>query len=158
MSEDKVKKSARWRRWYADNKKRVAESAKKRRAEHPQKTKDRWNAWYVGNYVKNVLRTIEVRAAEKGLAFNLEPADVVVPAICPVLGIPIAPSRGKAGPNSPSIDRVDNRLGYIKGNIRVISLRANKLKSDMSLGEAAALYEYMLDHAVSMQSQRLEAR
>ena len=38
-------------------------------------------------------------------------------------------------PNMFSVDRVDNSKGYIKGNVVVTSVRANKAKLDMSLEE-----------------------
>ena len=41
----------------------------------------------------------------------------------------------KGNPNMFSVDRVDNSKGYIKGNVVVTSVRANKAKLDMSLEE-----------------------
>jgi hypothetical protein len=56
-----------------------------------------------------------------------------VPIICPILGIPIIKDIKKEqkevpNPNSPSIDRIDNSKGYVKGNVRVISHKANTMK------------------------------
>jgi hypothetical protein len=56
---------------------------------------------------------------------------------CPVFKAPLAWScqRGNGHgplPNSPSIDRIDPARGYIKGNIWVISHRANSIKNDAS--------------------------
>jgi len=66
---------------------------------------------------------------KKGLPFALTPDDLVMPKLCPVLGIPLE-VRGRGEPNTPSVDRVIPALGYVRGNVRVISWRANKLKSD----------------------------
>lgn len=60
-----------------------------------------------------------------------------------VLGIPLYTNRGKAGPNSPSIDRIDNKKGYILGNVQVISYRANMLKGDASIEEVRRVLAYM---------------
>ena len=54
---------------------------------------------------------------------------------CPVLGISLIFGSGKQSPNNPSIDCIDPRLRYVKGNIRVISHRANQLKSDVTDAE-----------------------
>jgi hypothetical protein len=69
------------------------------------------------------------RARSLGLPFNLEKADIVVPDNCPVLGIPLFRTRGSRSDNSPSIDRVIPSLGYVKGNVHVISWMANRIKS-----------------------------
>ena len=81
------------------------------------------------------------RAKVKELDFNIEPTDVIIPAFCPLLNIPIIHEVGKGSrnDNSPSLDRIDNRFGYIKGNILVVSWRANFLKGDAALSELQLL-------------------
>jgi hypothetical protein len=66
--------------------------------------------------------------------FNIKPQDILIPEICPVLGIPMT-SGPKLLPSSSSLDRIDSKKGYIKGNIQVISHRANTLKSNATLKE-----------------------
>lgn len=96
------------------------------RRSHPLK------AWFKG---------IKDRAREKGLEFDLELADLAIPERCPVLGIPLESSmgtrtrRGGARDNSPSLDRIDNSKGYVRGNVVVVSFRANRFKSDANLEE-----------------------
>lgn len=56
---------------------------------------------------------------------------------CPIFGVPLDWSceRGSgisALPNSPSLDRIDPERGYVKGNVWIISHRANRIKSDAS--------------------------
>ena len=77
------------------------------------------------------------RAKKQGLPFDLSPLDlkeIGIPDICPVLGIPInkAPGdgTGERNDNSPSLDKFIPSLGYVKGNVHVISWRANRFKSD----------------------------
>lgn len=41
--------------------------------------------------------------------------------------------------SSPSLDRIDNTKGYVKGNVRVISWRANHVKGEATDQELAAL-------------------
>lgn len=79
------------------------------------------------------------RAKEKKLDFNIELSDITIPEICPLLNIPIFVCDITLGPNSPSLDRIDNTKGYIKGNIIVVSFRANSLKKDACLKELELL-------------------
>ena len=84
------------------------------------------------------------RAKKKQIDFDINDEDIKWNDVCPVLGIPITfqRSKGKGGDdNSPSLDRIDNNLGYVKGNVRLISNRANKLKNDMSYEEMVKIYK-----------------
>jgi hypothetical protein len=75
------------------------------------------------------------RAKAKGVPFSIAPADVTIPDICPLLGVPLKRGSGVLGPNSPSLDRIDASLGYVVGNVWVISHRANAIKSNATLAE-----------------------
>jgi hypothetical protein len=67
----------------------------------------------------------------------------IAPTHCPILGIEL--TRGDQTLTSNfSIDRIDNSLGYIKGNIQIISNRANRLKSDASKEELYKLAKWVL--------------
>jgi|688.fasta_scaffold192409_5 hypothetical protein len=83
------------------------------------------------------------RAKQKGLDFTIEQKDIIIPDKCPLLGIPLECHRGKGSQqgNSPSLDRIDPTKGYIKGNVWVISNRANTLKNDATLQELELLVE-----------------
>ena len=87
---------------------------------------------------KRMITRVKCRAKKQNIPFDIDINDVVIPEICPILGIKLMPKRGlKKGyyPDSPSLDRIIPNLGYIKGNVRVISARANLLKNDASLKE-----------------------
>jgi hypothetical protein len=75
------------------------------------------------------------RALDAGLPFNIELSDVVIPSHCPMLLIPICRDNPVLMDNSPTLDKIDNAKGYVKGNIRVISCKANRSKSDLTLEE-----------------------
>lgn len=83
------------------------------------------------------------RAKEKGIDCTITVDDIIIPTVCPVLGIPIFQSEKRLGPNSPSLDRIDSNKGYTPDNVRVISWRANALKKDASLDEIEKVYLYM---------------
>lgn len=92
-----------------------------------------------------MLAGARARAKRKGLDFDLRVEDIQIPETCPVLGLKLAFNRGFPKPNSPTIDRVDNNRGYVKDNVRVISHRANAIKSNATLGELLSVYEYVLN-------------
>lgn len=82
------------------------------------------------------------RAKAKGIPFCISARDLVIPAICPVLAIPLAVGDGRPSDASPSLDRIVPALGYVKGNVVVISMRANRLKSDATVDELRALADF----------------
>jgi len=94
------------------------------------------------SYIKELLRCVKKRAIYKNIYFNLSAKDIVIPYFCPILNIPIYKGNGKHIDNSPSIDRIDNNLGYVKNNIRIISYKANKLKNNASFEEYNKIYNY----------------
>jgi len=64
---------------------------------------------------------------------------------CPVLGVELLfGGQGKIHDNSASIDRFDPSKGYIKGNVWIISYKANRMKSDATIDEIKKVYNYML--------------
>lgn len=87
----------------------------------------------------SLLRSAKRRAEAKGLAFAIGREHIPIPVICPALGIelqePVAGDGFANRENSPSIDRIDSSLGYVPGNVVVISWRANSLKRDATPDE-----------------------
>jgi len=83
------------------------------------------------------------RANRSGIPFTITIGDVVVPSVCPVLGIPLVVSaNGTPTDNSPSLDRFENSRGYVPGNVRVISMRANRIKYDATVAELRLVLAY----------------
>lgn len=105
---------------------------------------DYLRSYYVRNRATYLLKMAQRRAKKASLAFNITIEDVVIPEICPVLNIPIRlDSRGGFNPNSPSLDRIIDSLGYVKGNVKVISNRANLLKRDAEAWELIRVANYI---------------
>lgn len=94
--------------------------------------------------VADMLRDARRRAEREGLPFDLRREDVDIPEFCPVLGMLLVHGEGRAGDCSPSLDKIIPAKGYVRGNVRVISLRANRLKSDAAPDELAKLLAYVL--------------
>jgi len=97
---------------------------------------------YVRDHHKVLFRAARLRADKQGLPFDLEYDDIVIPETCPVLGIPIGVSRGRHTDNSASIDRIEPARGYVRGNVVVVSYRANRIKNDASISELRAVADF----------------
>jgi hypothetical protein len=95
------------------------------------------------DWSREALRRSKTRAKEKGLQHNLTRDWLLtnLPTHCPVLGIELA--FGGNSYNSPSVDRFDNNKGYTTDNVRIISFRANALKSNATVEELEAIVRYM---------------
>lgn len=112
-----------------------------RQQRHYQNNKEYYRSkrrlYKVNNYEFSIFCKLRSRAKKNGIAFNLTPDDIIIPEYCPVLGIKIERNHGHSGyfDNSPSVDRIKPELGYTKGNIRVISNRANLLKNNATVEE-----------------------
>ena len=84
--------------------------------------------WKSNNREKNLFQQAQYRAKTKNISFDIEVSDIVIPETCPILGLPLKKSIDGNRDLSPSLDRIDNSKGYIKGNIQVISSKANTMK------------------------------
>lgn len=96
--------------------------------------------------VKRLLSLTKYRARKRGIAFDLIEADLTIPRFCPVLGIPLYRAAGARaqGPNSPTVDRINPAQGYVRGNVMVVSAKANQIKSNATpqeLLQVACFYQ-----------------
>lgn len=98
-----------------------------------------------------MLQSAKKRAVLAGVPFDLSPEDIVIPEICPVLGIRLEIQFGKRGfaACSPSLDRLVPSRGYVRGNVAVISGRANLLKRDATVDELERIASWMRSMGVS---------
>ena len=101
------------RQWRKNNRSRVAEI--KRR-------------YYKKHLVKKLIRNSKNGAKKRNILFDLKEEDIVLPSECPVFGTPFE----YGSQWTASLDRIDSTEGYIKGNVQVISKKANTMKSDAS--------------------------
>lgn len=141
---DKAKVYAKY--WYETNRESQAIKKKRYNQENKelvkiqQRTKyERGKEAYPERYI---LSAAKARAKKRGHEFNIELEDIIVPEFCPILGIKLQYNKGTQAGDSPALDRLDNNKGYIKGNVHIISVRANRLKGDCSLEEMVMLGEW----------------
>lgn len=84
------------------------------------------------------------RARRSGIPFSLKPEDFEIPDLCPVLGLKLTHGfNKKATDSSPSLDRLIPSLGYVKGNVTVISKLANNIKSSASHEHVRLVYMWL---------------
>ena len=103
-----------------------------------RKTTDEWAVQNpITVQTAQMLCSARKRAKDKKIPFNLDSNYIRsrVLSHCPILGIPLEWSALRnngttALPNSPSLDRIDPERGYVKGNVWIISYRANMIKSN----------------------------
>ena len=113
----------------------------------PRKGTKEWDIYY----------SCKKRSREKGIPFNIDFEDIVIPDTCPILGIKIEPGQGLGNliDSSPTIDKFYPELGYVKGNIQVVSWRANRFKSDGTPEEWEKIAEWCKKEDIR---KRLEGR
>lgn len=153
---------------WQDRKSRLTSRCKDcRRANHkenPEAARRRSNEYYWANrevireknrerYEQYITRTLwqgaRYRAKKKGIPFAIDIADVVIPEKCPILGITLAISKETVDDNSPTLDRIIPSLGYIKGNVIVISHRANSIKQNATAEELFKVANFVESVAVT---------
>jgi hypothetical protein len=121
---------------------RNPERVKATKARYDERRRSDLRTW-----MRHMVTAIRSRARKDGIPFDLTEPDLfaLMPSemICPVLGIPIIVGGGLS-PNSPSVDRHRPRIGYVRGNVAIISNRANTLKRDCTdPAELRAVAEYV---------------
>ena len=92
-----------------------------------------------------IFSNIKCRARRNGIPFEFKSSKElpIVPKVCPVLNIPMFVGDIKSTDNSPTLDRIDNNKGYIKGNVHWISRKANAMKNNANFKEIEMLYNFM---------------
>jgi len=138
-------------KWRSDNKDKVAEWTMSYRSCNGEKIKEGKMKYHLNNLEKVLLGAAKARAKRSAMEFNLDVCDIIIPEVCPLLGVKLEVGGGiKNRWNSPSLDRIDNTKGYVKGNVWVISDRANRIKKDSTINELTSIVEnwkkYEIEH------------
>lgn len=89
---------------------------------------------------KRIFNRLKGRAKSKGIEFNLELKDIILPEFCPVFKKPFIYGDSDW---TYSVDRNDNSKGYVKGNIVIMSNRANRIKGDFTIEELEQILLYL---------------
>ncbi len=86
--------------------------------------------WKFNNREWFIWKSAQIRAKKKNIPFDLEISDIIIPDVCPIMKFSLNLTNSKIEKNSPSLDRLIPVLGYVKGNVWVISALANTMKSN----------------------------
>ena len=109
------------------------------------------------SHKRNIIHYLWFRAKQRaikyGYEFNIEEADIIIPKICPILEVPIILGSKGNYEYTPSLDRIDNSKGYIKGNIQVISKKANSMKNSATLEELQKFCTNILRYSLNITEQ-----
>jgi hypothetical protein len=91
-----------------------------------------------------MLKAAKERAAKAGVPFNLVDEDILIPSFCPALGVRLKRALGSTGPGeaSPTLDRIIPGRGYVPGNVVVVSNKANRAKSNLTVEELVAVANF----------------
>lgn len=104
---------------------------------------------FIRRYKKNMIAQAKRRAEERGLTFDLTEDCIVIPNLCPILEVPLVIGTKEDYEYSPSLDRIDNSKGYIKGNIQIISKKANSMKNSATLEELKMFCKNVLRYSLN---------
>ena len=123
------------------------EKKKEYRQSHKDDNKIYYSRYRTKYPDRQLYRTAKTRAEKRQIEFNIEYEDIVLPEFCPVLGIKLKVNSGSGAggkDDSYSLDRIDNTKGYIKGNVQVISHKANSMKSTATADELIKFAEWIM--------------
>jgi hypothetical protein len=135
--------------WYERNKEEAKRRSKEIRLSKPEEYKKYSRDSYhrrkadPNNIKAFLLRHAKIRAAAKNIPFDLVADDILLPEVCPVFNRPFNKSNRRLG---YSLDRIIPELGYVKGNVQVISQLANAMKWDSTREERIAFANWVLCH------------
>ena len=95
------------------------------------------------NPKRKLLDGCRYRAKKHNIPCNIDMSDIIIPTYCPILKIKLLFSKNIVQDNSPSVDRIIPELGYVKGNIQIISFKANRIKGHATINELELIIKYI---------------
>lgn len=154
-SKDNFSKSARYSRGYdyrckdcnkkraleyhIDNKEALLTKWKTKRKNRSEKEKfkesEKLKKHYREHYIKIMVMRARERARTNNLECDLDESDIVLPEVCPLLGVPFIYGDANNKWYTYSLDRIDSTKGYTKDNVQVITYLANTMKNKASKKE-----------------------
>lgn len=130
--------------YYQKHKQKCDQNTADWRENNPKKAREGALRAYYRNWYSALYSRVKRRARKRGIQFEVtrEYVKQLKVDTCPVFGVPLVLEPGVQD-NSPSLDRVIPALGYVEGNLRIISNRANRMKYDGTAAEHEAIAAYI---------------
>jgi hypothetical protein len=122
----------------------------RRRQEDTEYSRQMQQKWRDKNPKRYMWTRAKGRAKLEGIPFLITEADFDIPEFCPVfpwLKLEFSSGRATRPDNIPTLDKIVPSLGYVPGNVAIISMRANRLKSDASAEELQAILDWIHEQA-----------
>lgn len=145
-TQNKIKYS---KEYYLKNKDKIKNNSHKIYLKNKESISIRHKERYynINNLNSIILERAKRRSKVQNLPFNIEINDIIIPKYCPILEIRLERNYGgKPKSNSPSLDKIIPELGYVKGNIRVISHKANMMKNNATEKELKLFCKNIMNH------------
>lgn len=122
--------------YYKLNREKICSARRNKRLANKDIVNKLQREYFSSNRDRLLLSYAKTNAKRKGLEFNIDISDVIIPEFCPYLEIKLTSDLGSGQlSTNASIDRIDSTKGYIKGNIQIISRLANTMKSNASIDQ-----------------------
>lgn len=138
--------------YHTDNRERLLDKSKRWIKNNYERHRLNQREYIKQNPKRRILDGIRSNAKRRKIEFSLTIHDIYIPEKCPLLGIKIFRTGLKSCDNSPSVDRIDSKKGYVRGNIKVISNKANRIKSNAT-AEELKLIASNIDEYITSQDQ-----
>ena len=108
------------------------------REQKKEQYRKRWEKDWAGQKI------VQLRAAarKRNIEFDIDASDIPLPEKCPIFGVVLEKSSDRLSNNSPSVDRIDPSRGYVKGNVVVVSNKANSIKREATILELKAMVAF----------------
>lgn len=116
---------------------------------NPEKNSEYQRKYRASDPKMSLYRAAKQRAKAQKLPFDIEFSDLVFPERCPILGVVLRSYAGTAEKqpggraDSFSLDRIVPELGYVKGNVQIVSQKANAMKNNATAEELKKFAEWV---------------
>ena len=126
--------------------KRIADMSEKQKEGCKEGKRRRWLNRTDDQRRKSVLYGAAYRAKKQGVPFSITHQDIddIWPKdnCCPALGTPLVWAAKNFTPNSPSLDKINPQLGYVVGNIAIVSYLANSIMQNALPSEVTKVAQW----------------